>query len=504
MSTGRQLTLFDCVSSGTSPKRLKIQTSYSVDGNACLDSTDSYELQELRDSGTESEGDCSNTEDIYSRDADDREFGGPGNHQDITINKPRGPTTIVLNAAANVSRAQSEKPRQLGEVHHQHHPSDIASGPFEAPKQPKIKFPLRSFGTGRQRAFNSEWYKSHPWLEYSVDRDAAFCYPCRVFKCGSNRSEDAFTKAGFRNWKHAMGKTGTISAHAKCETHKQAVTCWNDYTINTQGHTTVVHRLDSAQKQLIESNRHYIRTVAKVFLLCAKQDLALRGHRENYESKNRGNFKEILTLVANHDPIVREKLSDGPRNATYESPEIQNTLLNVMGGAVRDKICKAVREATAFSLLADETKDVSKVEQLAIILRYVDINTASVYERFLTYVPAESLTAQGLSSYILETLRKYELEPKCIVSQGYDGASVMSGCLTGVQTQIKEVAPHALYIHCNAHCLNLCLVDSAKAVRGASEFFGLLETLYVFLSTSKCHVIFMEQQTQLHPDKQHR
>lgn len=114
MSTGRQLTLFDCVSSGTSPKRLKIQTSYSVDGNACLDSTDSYELQELRDSGTESEGDCSNTEDIYSRDADDREFGGPGNHQDITINKPRGPTTIVLNAAANVSRAQSEKPRQLG------------------------------------------------------------------------------------------------------------------------------------------------------------------------------------------------------------------------------------------------------------------------------------------------------------------------------------------------------------------------------------------------------
>ena len=30
-----------------------------MDGNACLDSTDSYELQELRDSGTESEGDCS-------------------------------------------------------------------------------------------------------------------------------------------------------------------------------------------------------------------------------------------------------------------------------------------------------------------------------------------------------------------------------------------------------------------------------------------------------------
>ena len=133
--------------------------------------------------------------------------------------------------------------------------------------------------------------------------------------------------------------------------------------------------------------------------------------------------------------------------------------------------------ANVFSLLADETKDVSKVEQLAIVLRYVDISTASVYERFLTHVPAECFTAQGLSSYILDTLRKHELEPNRIVSQGYDGASVMSGCCKGVQTQIREMAPHAIYIHCNAHCLNLCLVDSAKAVRGASEFFGLLETL---------------------------
>ena len=174
-----------------------------------------------------------------------------------------------------------------------------------------------------------------------------------------------------------------------------------------------------------------------------------------------------------------------------------------MGGAVRDKICKAVQEANVFSLLADETKDVSKVEQLAIVLRCVDISTASVYEQ---YIPAECLTAQSSSSYILDTLRKHELEPNCIVSQGYDGASVMSGCCKGVQTQIRKMAPHAIYIHCNAHCLNLCLVDSAKAVRGASDFFGLLETLYmyVFLSTSKCHVIFMEQQSQLHPDKQHR
>ena len=410
-----------------------------------------------------------------------------------------------MNAGVHGSRVQSSEPSQSSRSSQLQAPCDIASGVLEAPKQPRVEFPSRSFGTGRQRAFNSQWYNSHPWLEYSVERDAAFCYPCRLFKsAGSSRAEDAFTRTGFRNWKHAMGNTGIISVHAKCATHRRAMACWNEYSINTKEHTTVAHRLDSAQKKVVETNRHYIKTVAEVLLLCAKQDLPLRGHREYSELKNQGNFREILTLVANHDAVVREKLQDGPHNAMYTSPEIQNTILEIMGSLVRDKVCNAVREATVFSILADETKDASKVEQMAIVLRYVDTNTASVHERFLTYVPAQNLTAQGLSSYILRTLETHQLDPNCIVSQGYDGASVMSGCCSGVQTLIKEVVPHALYVHCNAHCLNLCLVDSVKAVRAASEFFSLLETLYVFLSSSKCHAIFIEQQTRLHSEKQHR
>ena len=78
----------------------------------------------------------------------------------------------------------------------------------------------------------------------------------------------------------------------------------------------------------------------------------------------------------------------------------------------------------------------------------------------------------------------------------------MSGCCSGVQARIREVAPQAIYIHCNAHCLNLALIDSVKAVRDASEFFALLETLYVFLSTAQCHSIYQQQQKELHPDKE--
>ena len=49
------------------------------------------------------------------------------------------------------------------------------------------------------------------------------------------------------------------------------------------------------------------------------------------------------------------------------------------GGLIQDKVCKAIQGARYYSLLGDETKDVSKVEQLAIVLRYVDVQTMCVF-----------------------------------------------------------------------------------------------------------------------------
>ena len=87
-------------------------------------------------------------------------------------------------------------------------------------------------------------------------------------------------------------------------------------------------------------------------------------------------------------------------------------------------------------------------------LLYVD-DSAAQNEHFLTYVEVKFLDAEELASHILKTLHYHKLNPSTIVSQGYDGASVMSGNCSGVQMRIKEVAPMAIYVHCYAHCLNL-------------------------------------------------
>ena len=65
-------------------------------------------------------------------------------------------------------------------------------------------------------------------------------------------------------------------------------------------------------------------------------------------------------------------LNKGHEMPAYLSPEVQNMLLHVMGDMLRKLISDSVRQAGFFSLHADESKDTSKKEQLAIVARYVD------------------------------------------------------------------------------------------------------------------------------------
>ena len=73
----------------------------------------------------------------------------------------------------------------------------------------------------------------------------------------------------------------------------------------------------------------------------------------------------------------------------------------------------------------------------------------------------------------------------------------MSGCCNGVSAKILGMNPKAVYIHCCAHRLNLVLVDSCKNIAAASDFFSLLENLYVFLSSSIPHSLFVKKQSEL-------
>ena len=111
-----------------------------------------------------------------------------------------------------------------------------------------------------------------------------------MFTTGSGKAESTFTVIGFRDWKHASGKSGVLQNHDKCSVHKNAVIAWGQYKYVVTHGKSVADKLHTSRSLQVKNNRHYLKAVSEVILLCALQDIALRGHNESAESKFVGNF----------------------------------------------------------------------------------------------------------------------------------------------------------------------------------------------------------------------
>lgn len=63
---------------------------------------------------------------------------------------------------------------------------------------PHDSYPSRMFGSSK-RSFPSSWYNHFEWLEYSVEKDRVYCFPCCFFGV---HCDPCLTVTGFCNWKN--------------------------------------------------------------------------------------------------------------------------------------------------------------------------------------------------------------------------------------------------------------------------------------------------------------
>jgi hypothetical protein len=101
------------------------------------------------------------------------------------------------------------------------------------------------------------------------------------------------------------------------------------------------------------------------------QGCGFRGHDEGPNSKNRGNFLELIKLISVYnEDVVKVVLKNAQRNAKYTSHHVQKDILHVLTKRVRDVICKEI-DNSKFCIIVDEAQDKSKREQMAIILKFI-------------------------------------------------------------------------------------------------------------------------------------
>jgi hypothetical protein len=90
-----------------------------------------------------------------------------------------------------------------------------------------------------------------------------------------------------------------------------------------------------------------------------------------------------------------------------------------------------------FAIIADTTPDVSHVDQLSVVARYVD-QEGHVRERLVDMREIEDKTGEGHAQGILAALNENSISTANIVFQSYDYTSSMSGIFKGCQAKMKE------------------------------------------------------------------
>ncbi|ESR65508.1 hypothetical protein CICLE_v10007751mg [Citrus x clementina] len=210
------------------------------------------------------------------------------------------------------------------------------------------------------------------------------------------------------------------------------------------------------------------------FLL--NQGLAFRGHDESDGSSNKGNFLELLHFLADHNEDINAvTFKNTPLNLQMTSPKIQKDIVSCVATETTNAIIREM-DGALFSILIDESRDISTKEQMAVVLRYVDKN-GYVVERFVGIEHVSSTTAASLKESLDNMFSRFGLSLSMLRGQGYDGASNMQGEFNGLKTLILEENESAYYVHCFAHQLQLALISVAKKHEEVNSLFNLVSML---------------------------
>ncbi|GJU49428.1 zinc finger MYM-type protein 1-like protein [Tanacetum coccineum] len=216
------------------------------------------------------------------------------------------------------------------------------------------------------------------------------------------------------------------------------------------------------------------------FLL--KASLPFRGHDEKKDSLKRGLFLELYDLLASQNAKTLKVVGRTPLNCQLKSPDIQKQICECFSEEVLDVIITEIGD-DVFSLLVDESSDVSKKEQMALVLRYVD-RLGIVKERFAGVVHVDDTSSKTLKASIDTLFSQHKLSLKQVRGQGYDGASNMRGEFNGLKALILKDNSSAYYVHCFAHQLQLVIVAVAKHHEGLVKFFDKLIGVINVVSSS--------------------
>ena len=204
-----------------------------------------------------------------------------------------------------------------------------------SPNQPRLDvYPATPFGK-KVRRFNPDWYGKYKWLEYSIEKDAAFCFACRVFP--SKHTESTFTCTDLRDWKSATDKCKGLSKHHSSKCHQEAMENWWNYL--ERNTTSVAQSFATVTME----QKKWLFAVFNVTRFLSANSLPFRSSDDSDILGDGLFLRAFSQLIFPLEPSWERIHQLLPGNAKYTSPTMQNELISVLAELVREKIAARVR-----------------------------------------------------------------------------------------------------------------------------------------------------------------
>nr|CAH7739888.1 unnamed protein product [Callosobruchus chinensis] len=211
--------------------------------------------------------------------------------------------------------------------------------------QPENDIPTNSVTEQKGRHFQSKWRANFPWLLYDKDIDKVFCEICKeAMSSGvslpkkSSRDEKSiktFTQSGFSSWNKAIK---------------------NKNKTNLERGVNVHSMLSKSKLEDMKTARIALLKMISTLRFLMTGGLAIRGDEDEHS-----NYIRLLNLRSEDIPELKAWL----QRSKYKwlSHDVTNELSSILSHEILRKIIKLVQNAVYYSVMIDETSDITNHEQ---------------------------------------------------------------------------------------------------------------------------------------------
>lgn len=186
----------------------------------------------------------------------------------------------------------------------------------------------------------------------------------------------------------------------------------------------------------------------------------------------------------------------------HRSAECQTEIFTTLGEAMREMLLNDVRKSPAFGILTDEVCDISVTENLMTFIQFYRSESESVCTQFISckniLKDFSSANSESITEIILNVLQDDKLDISKLAGFSSDGASVMVGKRTGVETRLKSENPTLINVHCVCHKLALACASSNDSLTYIKTIETILRQLWqLFENSPKKMAVYLKTQTEL-------